>query len=374
MARGVVVALVAAAVVGCAVAQTEINLMPEIPTPGSVGRGEVRYYELMVSEANANVSIEVSPLYGDPDLFVSCTGPASPSHFTWAANHFGRDYIDIYEMDRNSCVRSGGRFHIGVYGWTNTTYILNAAIHTASGEAEYLMDGIPVEDHVDVREVKYYQFYVRDQDDSVEFVLTPQSGDPDLLVGCYPHLTVENAQWKSWSTTVDRITVNATTPGRCVNAFYVGVLGYTDSNFTLFARSASGRATVLTDRMSMRDAVYNHEYQYFEFNAEADTPSVNITVVPRVGDPDLYVDCTTPSKDGHWKWRSIHTAGHMDTVVVSSTSSGACHVGPEPRPYQIAVYGFTYAVFDIVATNEDGKVIASRRMTVGETRYPHMRL
>ena len=124
------------------------------------------------------------------------------------------------------------------------------------------MDGIPVEDHVAQREVKFFQFYVRDQDDNVEFVLTPhEGGDPDLLVGCYPHLTVENAQWRSLSTTVDRITVNATSPGRCRNAFYIAVLGYTESTFSLFARTSSGRATFLVDREKARDAVYSHEYQ-----------------------------------------------------------------------------------------------------------------
>lgn len=90
------------------------------------------YYNVEKPESgnSFNLSVTVSPLDGDVDLFMNC-GPSLPSQsdYIWRSIHWGADSIDVYSDDSSFC---GSRFVVAACGFTNSTYVIEADIHESA--------------------------------------------------------------------------------------------------------------------------------------------------------------------------------------------------------------------------------------------------
>jgi len=101
-------------------------------------------------------------------------------------------------------------------------------------------------------EYDYFRFYVEETNATVQFTLTPLSGDPDILVSIdeeRPTLARPGQPGKFWSGLaaglhVDQITVTIAPVG----AYYIAVFGARNSSYTVIAHitaHGSGRGNMV---------------------------------------------------------------------------------------------------------------------------------
>jgi hypothetical protein len=87
------------------------------------------------------VVIGVTPLSGDPDLFVSTLPHANRTNFMWRALSMGNDTIQIFPDDPRAC-GVPCRYFIGVSGFGSLAMFTIAA-SSSSSRPVTLVDGRP---------------------------------------------------------------------------------------------------------------------------------------------------------------------------------------------------------------------------------------
>lgn len=119
-----------------------INLPDSQPINAAVGANAYVYFQYTTTNA-VPLTISVTPITGDPDLFVSTINqrPSSGSN-QWFSNGFGNEAVYIVPTDpklRNCS--SPCTFYIAVFGWSNpATFTIMASTSTVAGT---LVPGTP---------------------------------------------------------------------------------------------------------------------------------------------------------------------------------------------------------------------------------------
>lgn len=295
--------------------------------------------------ARPNLTLTVSSVSGDPDLYVACAGqvPSSSNSF-WQSRYYGDDSVDVYGSDPHYCT---GGFVAGVYGFTNATFVIEAHFATPQPSFSWLVPDVPVSTGVARGEYLYYAVFA-EGGDAVDITVTPRSGDPDLFVSCSPFPTLSNYHWRAWGTGVDSVRINGSEPDACGGRYYISVYGFQESDFTLVATShRQGEGAFLLVNRQEEGVVYRGQQEYFQFNMPLGVHAdIRFTVHALTGDPDLYVHCDFfPNQLSQYTWHSTYSAGRDDVVVVQTADPSRCASGS----YKIAVHGFSYGVFQIEA-------------------------
>lgn len=131
---------------------------------------------------------QVTPLNGDPDLFVTdndaCTTarPGAGGCATYESRSYGGDAVSIANPV------AGKTYRISVFGFQNAMYTITASL----GRPTTLLDGVPqfvhMESHQEARFVLFTDS-VADPTGSITITATPLSGSVELFVspnGTYP--------------------------------------------------------------------------------------------------------------------------------------------------------------------------------------------
>ena len=136
----------------------------------TVTQNTYNYFFIAVQSGNQDLSIIVTPVTGDPDLYVSQApqfNPTRQSHQFQGIN-WGGDIVDI--DNANVTV-----YYIGVHAFTNTTFTLMVQLSQHNSDplsnAVILYDGVPQVGYAHSHHVQYYSFMLQTQASRVTFNL-----------------------------------------------------------------------------------------------------------------------------------------------------------------------------------------------------------
>lgn len=354
-----------------------VTLQSGVPVSSSVQAKEYEYYKYSITIPHVDVVISVTPISGDPDLFIALKPnyhPTKFAQFQWSSSSLGADSLTIQAGDirQKGCnVASDGvcDFYIGVYGWRNASYSIVAHMNEGFLNPLTLVDGQPQTGHVALNEYMYYKYFVTSDSgvnipQSLRFSLSSADadGDQDMYItfadrdsgqsstsrlmvadtvnfdddipagtggnsggtgGTVVHNQLEpgkdNFDYKStsYSGVMDEIVVSSDMPHYCVNCMvYVGVYGYTAGAYTITA-SASGLAGTLLWGVPTGGHVGTGDYNYYVIYNTDPLGVIVISLTTLVGDADIYVTAHKKSDTG------AVTFPTADTVSGGHSGSGS---------------------------------------------------
>jgi len=320
-----------------------------IPVQGQSSNGQPRYFQTDVSNQGCSLDIVVTPITGDPDLYVS-RSIRTPSRFNAdrASNRFGGDDI-LYQW------AEPGPYYIGVeaYRGTNSTFTIVAIVNclnASDADYIYLINGVPQSGSLAKGEARYYRFDVLSSHVDVSISVTRKYGDPDLFVSTSLHgsgrASPDSYMWASMALGEDLITIDSSDPNFCSNCSYlITVFAAANTSYTLSASTSNHIVTLLAG-VPFKEDLKAGEYEYFQFTVDSsDQRPITITVTDLGrGDPDLFVSTKDnfPNATYHM-WAGQRLSG--DSVTIPSTDDNYC----SQCTYFISVRAFTEVTFTIVA-------------------------
>ena len=177
-----------------------IALSAGVPRQSHVDAGKLEYFKFTITQPDLDVVISVTPISGDPDMFISMAPVKHPSRTnnTWFQSKFGADSLTLQYTDTSKhCVPNpavSGKHcdvFIGVYGWQNTTFTILANVDEGFRAPSTLLDQVPQTGYVGTSQYTYYKYAVSVPHTGgasspaldIKFSLTPtDDGDADLFL------------------------------------------------------------------------------------------------------------------------------------------------------------------------------------------------
>jgi len=281
-----------------------------------------------VLDEGIDLTIQVTAFTGDPDLYVSRYPVTRPNvtTATWIRRSYGDDFVTIMYGTPHS---GPGRYFIGVYGYSNTSYSVLATMHAYMPIV--LVDGIPQTGFVNRSVSAMYAFYLPPFKNALvgtshrffshrfsppvfcllfhltpslhsQVSLSPLSGDPDLYIslnGSRPSPTSHDYS-SLHAAGNDLISISqgdTAVLNKCPRDDWclvlLNVYGYRSAQFVIVATTnATSAATVLRDGVPVSGQVGWSLWAYYTFpvDVQMGTPQdVLITLTPLSGDADLYI-------------------------------------------------------------------------------------
>ena len=326
------------------------NLVPGVPVRDAVMKGFYDYYTFFV-ESVAPIAFVVTPLSGDPDLFVGwgdAYAQPNATHYQWSSQRVGVDSVTINPTDANYCQPSSGQcvYHVGVYGYSqNTTFVLTA--YLLSTTPVELVDGQPQNGQVETSLTQQYVFYARPGFGQVDITLSPVFGDPDLFVSVNSTSPPSPSQSDFSSMSVagpEQVTIMETDPlivARCAGygtsscPILIAVNGFVNSSYSLMAVT-SAYSSDLSNGVPMYGTVAKNEFQYYVFHADEPNALLQFALTPYSGDPDIYISTTNPNPTTrNFTWASMGIG--RDVIEISVEDHHYCQ---PPCNYYIGVTSY----------------------------------
>lgn len=145
-------------------------LFPGVPVDEMVYRGIGRRFKLRVGFEAESLTLLLSPMYGDADLYVRFGSPPDLSNYDYLSSNFNTQVDTITISEDAIC--SNCWIHILVYGFSTTEFALLATFVDGTST---LSNGVPQRGSVAANMIQYYN-YEANSDCSVTVVLTVTSG------------------------------------------------------------------------------------------------------------------------------------------------------------------------------------------------------
>jgi len=159
-----------------------VTLLNGIPITGIVPAYEqdyLRMYQFFVPPDATHLEtlrISVTPRYGEAEVYVSTDGQiATRSHFT--ANNVDNGFYAT-SFDVQTCFDCIVSIGVGSSSSDALAYSISAV--TSYSDVE-LQEGVPIQDHVSFQRYLYYSYEINSNADGLVVVVSPSSGDPDLV-------------------------------------------------------------------------------------------------------------------------------------------------------------------------------------------------
>lgn len=318
---------------------------------GYVSEHVYSYYSFSVSTEDASILISLTATSnGDPDLVVSKGANARPTreNCTWASFNYGNEHMLINADDpylEHDSTR--GTYIIGVYGFTNTTYLLTAT--AAAVPVVMLVQGQPHSAVIGQNRSNYYYFMIENES-TVSVTLTLSSGSALILASKstsdpYENLpTLSNFTWSSMqSNDRNKIEIKPDDAQFCLYCLIViGVIAQDPSVSYSITLSYASTKLVLQNGVPHRDFIEPLAWQYYSFNVpEFESFAVSITSFS--GNPDLYIGLEYPLTKDNAIWKSSHRS-RVDYIKVK-TDDDNFTLGV----YTIGVFGVKASSYSITA-------------------------
>jgi hypothetical protein len=359
-----------------------------VPVFGTVGPFAWTYYAINASVPLVRVDLTLESLFGDADAYVTLDG-STPSMINYQYRAVGTGAVEAIAISANDtqvaakCPPAGGRttcpITIGVRGFGSVTnYTLVAASSTV---ATTLTSGVPLADQaVAAGGYRYYTLAGPDAGSAISITVSPQSGDPDVVVSstkkgaprprmdntstyCRASVTASREVIELWpGVPSDADCFCGGTPG-CT--YYIGVLGFgaAPATFSVLGTSTANPLTTLLDgepQFGYKDAKSSAQYVFnAELNVTSGVKQVEVLLTPYLGDGDLYVALDgAPATPGHWQYRSTHGGSQVEAVVVRSSDAvyqqycgGTGTAAGTPCAINVGVFAFTATLYRVLASN-----------------------
>lgn len=225
-----------------------------IPQSGHINHGEIGYYTYHVDNSGCKLTFSVTPLSGDPDLFVSrkIEKPTKETSERLSMK-FGGDSV-IFDPAET------GNYYIGVGSTTDSSYGITATSKCSDKEsATTLVDGVPQAGILEKGQVDYFKFNVQGAAKDLTISVHRSFGDPDVFVrndGQKP--SPEFHQWASAKMGEDILTISKNDPNICQGetcSYSIAVVAVTDTKYTVSVRTEDALVTLqdgipLTENLS----------------------------------------------------------------------------------------------------------------------------
>lgn len=243
------------------------TLTSGFPTIGMVEFKEFEYFKLNI-KAGEEVVIQLSAGSGNPDVYAKfCNSSKTNCFFTlddtispvstiFYSNHtFGFEEISI---------KGSGELFIGVLGASELTSEFTI-VAAANNEDVLLKSGAPQTATITAGGYRYYVYKLSKWSaSSVQFLLTPISGNPDLYVSrsLRPTIEVYDNSSKKSGLDIDSITYTKGKDFESLNGtYYIAVYSEANARFTIVAKENHplGNTTVqLYPGIPQKDTFYSH--------------------------------------------------------------------------------------------------------------------
>jgi hypothetical protein len=353
---------------------------------GSVLKGTpdvYAYYYFSNPSRNANISITLTPLTGDSDLYVLpwTTLSARPSRFTyaWRSTAVGTDVVNIKSNDPNAC--GSCDYIIAVFCFLNSP--CQYSISGSSWQGVRLVDGQPLSGMVSKNGMAFYSLNLGSNAGAVNvsFTVAPLSGDAQLYItnsyipGSAQVGQLPSTTWYNWTSAgaggvggTHQVYIPFTDPK--VNAglglYTIGVYGTATSNtlFTVSATSSLSRQIILPGVPSTPAVIASGASQQYAVTVDT-TRDLVIAATYLSGVVDIAVSspwrqnptCTGSMEssvtcDAVWSTQTMNA--NYEGVVLRIPAANPCS-GPglvptgdcnaavdwKPGPFLVAAYGGT---------------------------------
>lgn len=326
--------------------RTAIVLRDGVPIQDHINAGEMEYYKMSVANPGCQLKLDVTPISGDPDLYLSrLTQTPGPDNYEKMSRAWGADQIvwdDAPVAD----------YYLGVTAFTSTTFTLVGTVRCNGGNNTYLylVDGVPQSGMIGTGELMYYRIDVKDTHADLSISVTRRWGDPDIYVrndGRDP--SPRSWQWRSNAFGEDLVTIYHDDPQfRAPATYLIAVYAFTNTSFTIRATTSHG-ITLLQEGVPVRESLRKGAYDYFRFQVAHQVKELTVTVTDLgTGDPDLFIstEYSRPNMT-HYTWRAQQLS--TDSITIPHTDPHACTL----CTYYISVYAYQATTFTIVAYTDD---------------------
>lgn len=342
-----------------------ISLIEGVPQAGFVNTSHYNYYQVHAPDnTDGDISISLSPEYGDPDLFVAVNGKrAGMKNFQYSSrNAVTPDQVVVPRSACQDCLIS-----IAVWGFRESQYTLR--FNTATSVIS-LSEATPYEGHVDADKYQYFMVYHWDQYADVAISITPIYGDPDVFVvtqnpGDPDDLpSRSNYMWRSVGFGSDTVTISHTESNFCYQCNYlIAVYGFSATSYNIVVQLNEASIVPLTNGMPLTDYVEKQSYTYFSFRNNDPSESVTFAVTAVSGRVVLYAtnnyraatsssaeQGALPTQSQH-QWSSLQSSpdSPRGTITVTPATPG-WHDPRTGTPYTLGVYGAADSTFVVTAT------------------------
>ena len=388
-----------------------IALVNGVPVKGRVVLGAAQYYMYRMITAKKDLVISVTPLYGDPDLYVSFSPVTHPtrSNYTYVAASDGADTLTLQaSMLSLHCfldpaTNKACDIYIGVLAWRNSSYTLVASVNDGFESRISLLDGQPQTGAVGVGKYVYYEYQVGSASNTgrnpLRFSLFSLNGmDLDLYLtfknqsstGKSSDNDIPGMSRNDYSSTnidgaSDEILVSPGDPHFCTECtVYLAVYAFSgllvEGEYVLVA--SFGGVEELPQGRVASGVVKKGFYRYYYFHNEDSLAHISIGLTMQTGDADLCISTYNPDASSQFlaplssllsssspvsrndigrvamvlptmqssMWRSMHFGD--DLVKINYDDKNFCY----NCDYIIGVFGFKNSTYTLLASTADDVV------------------
>ena len=242
---------------------------------------QTQYYQY-VTRVNTDINgistedviITLTPLFGDPDLYVGASFLPNSSVFTQSDTRSQGGVVIIPA----ATVCTSCSYFIAVTAFRSIESLYTVRVQTGP-QTIALRAGAPYTTTVAVAGSVYFALQV-DHKDALAIVVTSISGDADVYAAFAPpgsppvYVTTSNSTWSSIDSGTDTISIGQSEIGR----YYILVYGYRASTFTVLATLG---ATALYNTIPQHDYLHAGDYRlYVFFYGEPATLPLSFVVNP----------------------------------------------------------------------------------------------
>jgi hypothetical protein len=335
------------------------QLQAGVTVSGEVATSEMIFYVIQVMSSSDVLSISLTVLSGDADIYVSAGGLPTVSQYNFSSVHGGNENLVITGVDRENIGKPTGNYFIGIYGLLHSTFTLN--VRTSNSSFIKLEPGNPQTGCVNQSSMVYFYIDYPDADANITAVLIVESGNPDLFCkSCEDKLkkcTISPGKeekglfWASEHISGSESIEIAHKSGSCNNKkgkkchYIFGVYGISDySTFNLLVTTNSTDEIILQDGIPTILNVAENTQKYFKFMIFNETVSeVVFMLTPIYGDTDIYGSFNQPIQYIDYQKSSINAGVDTDQIkwvkgVDSDSLKGVYHL------FVFGTYASSYSI------------------------------
>jgi hypothetical protein len=347
------------------------------PQIASTKASKYTYFDFKLPDSKA-FTISVSPLNGDPDVFVSHSPLKTPDHqnYMWTASRVGFDVIEIETTDPN--FQANTDYHIGIraFGFEDAHYVVTV---TTEGVYTKLVEGIPISSRVKGGKFAYFSFHhLHKMNLFLNTIPLSAGGDPDIYVtrdNSRPPGR-ENREWFRSTMGDDSLTI----PEAEADNYYIGVLGFgQDTDFQLVITSEDSAQELVSGISQRVTNALSYQYRYFKYVHTDPDIGLTFTITPdeilhRV---DMFSSFgfanTRPDADHHDKVGTSITANPSVSSIYFHPSgspgiAGTYYLGVTMNRQSPATHSWSY---NILAATNQSHVILQDGVEIFDNRVPY---
>lgn len=335
----------------------ETTLVDGDSAAGSVTTGEWMYFKIQATDNHSSLSIDLSGLQADADLYVRAG--ARPSGHEGNGGVYDCSSFRGGASAEHCTVDNIGAttWYVGVYGYRGSSFNLLASLTegntgggggTGGDEDQLLALGEAASATVDLNAWSYYVVDVPAGDNKLSVSLSNLTADIDLYVraGSRPSGSVDdNGVYDCGSFVGGTTTENCDLTVEGGERYYVGVHGYRASSYSLLAQTSSDsiEVTELSNGVTVNGTVAQGQWAYYKLDVTEPNNRLVADLVGLSADIDLYV------RQGQPPSGDASTGANSDCQsVLGGVQSERCEVTSSgEQSWYVGVYGYQAGSFSL---------------------------